>query len=377
MFLYILGELYTPYEKLLLPFDFDTWMLLIFTFTSALSIIFIINRLTKPIQQIVFGKKVQTPSLNVIGTFFGIGQLREPENNFGRLLLINFLLFCLVIRNAYQGVMFEMMTKEMRRPEAQTFEDLWENNFDVYYDVEMYNHTITGIDGWEKFNLKNMSLYDMPAFYEKNHNNPKLKAAILAHDTWKRFMIIESKTFWPTLKQEVNTLMAGFAFYPNNYFMYLIDRVILRLTDAGILQHFFGYHEEILNKFVYPEEPGPKILSLYDLSHGFIVWLVTCGVAVIVFFGEILVFLVNKRKNKIKIVVENVNSNEIIENFLDDSSKSSDSLGSKIETKTTKVRFIKIHPSENTSYNHHKNFENCKISNELVRAFRVKNNFSM
>ncbi|KAG5668378.1 hypothetical protein PVAND_016318 [Polypedilum vanderplanki] len=371
VFLITPGELYTPYEKLLLPFDFDTWMLLIFTFTSALSIIFIMNRLTKTIQQIVFGKKVQTPSLNVIGTFFGIGQLREPDNNFGRLLLINFLLFCLVIRNAYQGVMFEMMTKEMRRPEAQTFENLWENNFDVYYDVEMYNHTITGIDGWKKFNLKYMSFYDMQSFYENNHDNSKIKAALLVPIDWKTFIQVKGLTLWPTLKQEVKTLQVGFVFFRNNYFMYLVENVLQRLIDAGILQHSYTYHEEILYKFIFPDEPGPKILSLYDLSHGFIVWLVTCGVAVIVFFGEILVFLVCKKRMIQEEKVEEKNDDE--EDFSNCISLStSESSISSIDSDLRKFKFAKIHPIMDENQSYLTNLENIKPKIELIENFKVK-----
>lgn len=95
------SEEYTSYEKLVLPFDFATWMCLLTTFAIAFVVIFISGRTSKA--DILFGDKVTHPSLNVVGAFFGITQIKLPENNFARLLLILFVYFCLIFRTAYQG----------------------------------------------------------------------------------------------------------------------------------------------------------------------------------------------------------------------------------------------------------------------------------
>lgn len=100
------AQAYNSYEKLMLPFDFTTWILLVVTFIISFATIFIANQASKKYQQIVFGLKVQTPSLNVAGTFFGIAQHKLPSNNFARIILILFVYFCLIFRTAYQGVFF-------------------------------------------------------------------------------------------------------------------------------------------------------------------------------------------------------------------------------------------------------------------------------
>jgi hypothetical protein len=110
------GKLYTQYEKLTLPFDFTTWILLWLTFAIAFIVIFIINMLPLEFQDVFYGEGVRMPAFNVVGTFFGIGQTRLPHSNFPRILLMLFIWFCLIFRTAHQSMMFEFMTSNPRRP---------------------------------------------------------------------------------------------------------------------------------------------------------------------------------------------------------------------------------------------------------------------
>ncbi|KAL7012206.1 hypothetical protein ACKWTF_014688 [Chironomus riparius] len=123
---------YTSYEKILLPFDTDTWTWLIITFSCTFVSIFIINRISKEVQDIVYGENVQTPTMNVFFIFFGIGQMRLPAKWFARFLLINFILFCLIFRTCYQSKMFEFMTSDMRKSSPETIDDLFVQNFKIY-----------------------------------------------------------------------------------------------------------------------------------------------------------------------------------------------------------------------------------------------------
>jgi len=127
------GELYSQYEKLLLPFDDLTWKLLHFTFLIAFIVIFVINRLPKFIQNGVYGDNVQSPTLNVISTFFGISQIKIPKKFFPRFLLILFIFFCLIFRTCYQSKLFEFMTSEPRRLPPKTIEDMRDRNYTLYF----------------------------------------------------------------------------------------------------------------------------------------------------------------------------------------------------------------------------------------------------
>jgi hypothetical protein len=89
---------------MLLPFDEETWLylniLLAFTFIT----IFIVNQMPQFVQDEFYGKGVNTPAVNSLMAIFGIGQSKLPQNNFARILFINFVVFCFIMRTAYQGM---------------------------------------------------------------------------------------------------------------------------------------------------------------------------------------------------------------------------------------------------------------------------------
>lgn len=97
------AEEYSSYEKLLLPFDDETWKYLLITFSVAFGVVFSVNQMPKFQQEKIYGQGVKTPSFNILGSFFGISQNIEPKENAARILMIYFVMFCLIFRTAYQG----------------------------------------------------------------------------------------------------------------------------------------------------------------------------------------------------------------------------------------------------------------------------------
>ncbi|KAG5673179.1 hypothetical protein PVAND_003246 [Polypedilum vanderplanki] len=127
------GERYISYEKLLMPFDVTTWCLLVFTLSIVFGVIFMVNQTSKRIQNLLYGESIKFPAFNVLGTFFGISQSRVPVSNFPRMVLMCFILFCLVIRTAYQGVFFELMAADLRKHVPTTIEGLLNENYTTYH----------------------------------------------------------------------------------------------------------------------------------------------------------------------------------------------------------------------------------------------------
>jgi hypothetical protein len=94
--------------------------------------VFVVSRMRACVRHAVFGRGVATPSLNILRAFFGISFFQMPEENSARMVLIFFLYFCLVIRTAYQGVFFEIMTTDPRKASPKTIDDLCDMNFTVH-----------------------------------------------------------------------------------------------------------------------------------------------------------------------------------------------------------------------------------------------------
>ena len=131
VFLITPGEPVTITEKLFLPFDSFTWIMLIVTFVIAFVVIFVANFVPKKLRKLVLGRGIKTPGLNIFYIFFGIGQMKIPDKSFPRFLLMVFILFCLIFRTCYQSKLFEFMTSDMRKPSPLTIDDLYENDFTI------------------------------------------------------------------------------------------------------------------------------------------------------------------------------------------------------------------------------------------------------
>jgi hypothetical protein len=145
------SEAYNSYEKMILPFDEMTWTYLIITFSCAFLFIFFMNYASKNIRSLIYGEDVNTPAFNVVAIFFGIGQTRLPLENFSRIILIIFIIFCLIIRTAYQGVQYDMLTKDMRKPLPKTIADLVDMGYVILYaDLSWTQNTLDGLSNTER-----------------------------------------------------------------------------------------------------------------------------------------------------------------------------------------------------------------------------------
>jgi hypothetical protein len=71
----------------------------------------------------------------------------------------------------------------------------------------------------------------------------------------------------------------------------LLRDVMEKIIPAGIPQHFWKQEQVI--KFKSGLKSGQivdkrKVLSLYNLEYGFVMWMVACGISTVVFFVEFL-----------------------------------------------------------------------------------------
>jgi len=79
-----------------------------------------------------------------------------------------------------------------------------------------------------------------------------------------------------------------------NSFLYkTLNEVLKKIIPAGIPQYLIKYHEaNLFGTFIPFIENSPRVLTIEDLAHGFVLWLGACGVSFIAFLFEILWFRV-------------------------------------------------------------------------------------
>ncbi|KAL7012941.1 hypothetical protein ACKWTF_015113 [Chironomus riparius] len=291
------GELYTPYEKLWLPFDDLTWKFLIFVFCVAFAAILVINQSPKLVQEGIYGVKIQKPALNVISAFFGIAQHKVPRKSFPRCLLIIFVLFCLIFRTCYQSKMFEFMTTEPRHPSPKSFQDLKIKNYTMYTNIspkivdKMINE-----DKNELPVIKQSSYDELEYLLTTQSQNSSAKTSmIIQSNTYSYYQSLFGKSLrWHQLKNvNFKVSQISFFFFINNYFLQIIDKETQRLTTAGIID--FLMLDLMRGKLVYESKKEWTVLTFERLRFGFVIWLWSCAGTVIIFLIESL-FWISKWK---------------------------------------------------------------------------------
>jgi len=139
------GEQYSDWEVLLIAFDFTTWILIIVTFAVAFLVVFVLHFKSLAVRNLVYGRKVTTPTLNIVSTFFGISQAVLPEGYFARCLLLLFIVWTLIIRTCYNGLLFDHLQTDNRKPPIRTIKEMLEKDF-KYLITDSYQVFLQTID---------------------------------------------------------------------------------------------------------------------------------------------------------------------------------------------------------------------------------------
>jgi hypothetical protein len=291
------GEEYNNYEKLIFPFDDDTWKLITFTFVAAFVTIFILNFTSVKLRNFVFGPNVPSPSLNVAAHFFKIGQTIMPGKSFARFLVMSYILYCLIIRTAWQSKMFEFLQKEMRKPEVQSLEELAERNFTVV----LIRETATNLEYALKKQLTE-SKFTVVETRDTNTSREYLYQKLYVPSS-KFAFIVDSRSFHRASfhtrgafrerihhDAQLTEITCGMRFQANDKLYVSFNKVIQKLNEAGIINHLIDKYEKYLDPKYYEKpvmahkqylkttysnsfEDGPQVLTLSDLEFGFVIWL--------------------------------------------------------------------------------------------------------
>ena len=93
------------------------------------------------------------------------------------------------------------------------------------------------------------------------------------------------------LNQRFSSILKGVATYRNNHAYWLIEDTMQILIQAGIPQYIKkSMFIQFFKAIPQPVVKVPKVFSIDDLRFCFVVWLITCSVAIGVFLIEIIFF---------------------------------------------------------------------------------------
>lgn len=121
----------SPFEKLLQPFDDTVWILIWMMILIAFVVIVAFKTRFKRYESFVFGP-VKYPFLNMFSIIYGGSHKKLPKRNFARFILMKFLLFCLVMRNAYQGSLYNFLQSDKTDKELETINEMIEQDYELF-----------------------------------------------------------------------------------------------------------------------------------------------------------------------------------------------------------------------------------------------------
>ncbi|XP_037045725.1 uncharacterized protein LOC119081089 [Bradysia coprophila] len=121
-----------PIQKIFLPFTFASWISIAMVALLACCIIKLLKFSPKIVHDYVIGSNVKGSMLNVWNVLLGGNQQMLPQSNFPRFLLVKFLIFTMIMRNLYQGGVFDILKRDVRGVELTTVDEFIEHEFTFY-----------------------------------------------------------------------------------------------------------------------------------------------------------------------------------------------------------------------------------------------------
>lgn len=206
-----------------------------------------------------------------------------------------------------------MMTTDMRTKPAENLKDLVIMNYsivvysEIFNDQEMSNHAsyLEQIDYKERPNLIKLEGADYQEFFAKSIGNDSLRLAFFIEDQMLLEMSSEINSNPIVMKEAFLRNTAGLGFHRNCFLFALTEDVFSSLIAFGVPQHVFKFHQEHLYRVILDDPLGPQVLKISDLSYGFIIWLITCGISTAAFLIELTIPLLGKLRDLIGLAIFN------------------------------------------------------------------------
>lgn len=266
-------------EKLIYPFSKVVWILLIFSAVIAFCVVFIMKRRSRIAREIFFGMKLKDVSrvphyMNFVSISLGDTSTRLPIYNFGRFVLSLFLLVTIVLRSAYQGVFFNVMTKNVKFNEVKSIKEIYDSNFTVYttpwYTDIIENHELLG-----KLKMKIIRAADEKNLIYDAITNEKFNGALMEDYEGAMQISRENETLenLKICKEKVQAMYVVNYARRDFYLLKEINLVIRRLVEGGItnfwIKSLINNHKTNMEK----EKNQPKVLNMKHVEGCFKLYL--------------------------------------------------------------------------------------------------------
>ncbi|KAG5668720.1 hypothetical protein PVAND_016647 [Polypedilum vanderplanki] len=300
-----------------------------------------------------------------------------------------FIIFCLIIRTAYQGVLFDYMNSDMRKPRAKTIDEVFEKKFTIIGHNSNLGHAFVKSLSSDKKDKVQLNAINIDFYHETiseilKENQPKI--AIITEEHLEMVLMGVFKIKPHRVEGNVFSISVGLGMNKNHFMYDSVEEVMRIALASGIFNEHLNYFRWRIGhtRFSMSSVCDKKALTLDNLRYGFNIWLIACGFAIFIFFLEIVVCKISKKIQKLKrlnkkMEVQNNNSNDLqkirqiklLKNKLE-FRKSQKSLKNS-STNDIDVKFIKVTGSR-TEIDEYIEMKMLKYNNENEKFKNVNTN---
>lgn len=136
------GAQYSSIQKLLRPFNFTSWAAILSIFAFAGISVTVVRWKFKNYRALCFGSQNQSPYMNILIIFVGgtIHSHSLPTKQFGRNIFIIYIIYSLILRNIYQGVLVNHMQSDDVQKPVESVEEMISKDFFFYITATLIEH---------------------------------------------------------------------------------------------------------------------------------------------------------------------------------------------------------------------------------------------
>ncbi|XP_065365311.1 uncharacterized protein LOC135958334 [Calliphora vicina] len=289
-------QLYTPLEILVYPFDKVTWICLFLSVQLGFIIAFIVDFFYDKylLLKIAIGcPRIRTPSMNIIRLFMGQSLIQIPEPHFSRFMIISWHFYGLLLRTAYQSLLFQLLKLNLYHEPPQTLTDLINQRCSLVMTETTYDsvYTVPRIEkGFiDVIKLKNTS-EQSSYFYLEYDKQIRCLASVSPKDYVTYHAINEQKRgLFYVLPETIFTQHITMYFSKHSYLIHRINDLFMNMRSMGLID--FWAHKSLDTEYLRNFRDSQfKSLNFGDMEGIFIIYGVLILICIVVFILEIIIY---------------------------------------------------------------------------------------
>lgn len=290
------AQLYTSLEILVYAFDERTWIALYLSIQFTLILAFVIQKSYDKslfVRFIMGLPRIKTPLTNIISIFLGQAITHKPQTNLTRFMIISWHIFGLLMRTAYQSLLFQLLKTNLYHQPPQSLADLIAHKCTLVMTEGTYDSvkTVPGIEqGQIELIILKSNSEQNTYFYIEYESHDNCLVGVSPKDYLTFHVIEEQKRgIFYRLPENIFTQHITMYFTKHSYLINRFNELFMNLRGMGLIDFWASISLDTRYLYDTPTKTFTPI-GLNNIKGVFVIYLVLALVAISTFILELLFF---------------------------------------------------------------------------------------